>query len=137
MHNDNIDRAATIRNVKQFLKDYPSWHQADLRLQRLSQIRELTPVEQHQLAVATSECQLREMTMALMTEAGDLTDFWATLLTWRYLNCWSVTKVCQHAATRLGLEYLSERTYMRYQNRALLSFATLCPHNLFVPKKKD
>lgn len=133
--NGSLDEAATIQNAKQFLKDYSTWNLKMLRWQQLSQFRDLTPTEKRQATKATLECQLREKTLVLMNEADETTSFFSDLLTWRYLNGWSVTKVCQRLADHHQLDYLSERTYMRDQQRAMLRFAKLCPRDLVIRKK--
>lgn len=132
--NHQIGPETTIKKAKRFLKDYESWHLTILRLQQVSQIRSLSSAEEKQLAKASFECQIRQKTLNVMRETDDVSSLLADLLKWRYLCHWTVPKVCQQLADKYQLGYLSERTYMRYQNHAILDFAVLCPINLLMRK---
>lgn len=132
--NHQINQGATIKKAKQFLKEYDSWHLTTLRLRPASQIRVLSPVEEKQLAKASFECQVRQKTLDVMRETDDVSSLLADLLRWRYLCHWTVPKSCQQLADKYQLGYLSERTYMRYQNHAILNFAILFPIDLLIQK---
>lgn len=143
---ENIDIKQTRRNAKQFLKDYHDWKLESYRFQSWIQSPNLSSshasgsvtnsTEERVVASANAEfeCSLRLKTLEQLTQSGPKGAYYADLLRFRWLNKWSVKKVCEALADKYNVDFIAERTYATHQNIALWEFAIICPRNLMVKK---
>ena len=123
----NIDESTTIASAKDFLKDYEFWHLQKLQLDQVQHLgyKKLPTLEMpsERAAKIELECYLRTHTIQVMHNDTENVAFLANILRLRYLNGYTITKTCFKLA-------ISERSFTRRQNEALLAFALVCPFNL-------
>lgn len=134
-----LDRDATIQNAKQYLAEYHDWKIEAARFTLSLQsptISDMPGSPSHGnsqedkvigKANAQYECSIRMNTIHLMGSIDDDNAMLADLLEYRFINKWKVKKVCERLADKYDLGYLAERTYNDYQNKALWTFAIVCP----------
>ena len=124
----DIDESATIASAKDFLNDYKFWHLQKIRLVQVQHLgyKELPTLEipSERAAKIELECFLRLHTIQVMHEDDtDNMPLLADILRLRYIKGYTITKTCFELS-------LTERSFTRRQNEALLSFALICPFNL-------
>ncbi|GAX06823.1 hypothetical protein IWT25_02170 [Secundilactobacillus pentosiphilus] len=134
-----LDRDATVQNAKKFLMEYHDWKIEAARFSLSLQspvISDMPSAPSHGntqentivgKANAQFECSVRLNTIHLLGSIDDDNALLADLLEYRFINGWRVKKVCERLAEKYGLGYLAERTYNDYQNKALWTFAIVCP----------
>ncbi len=134
-----LDREATVQSAKRFLMEYQDWKIEAARFTLSLQspvISDMPSAPSHDntqentivgKANAQFECSIRLNTIHLMGSIDDDNALLADLLEYRFINGWRVKKVCERLAEKYDLGYLAERTYNDYQNKALWTFAIVCP----------
>lgn len=140
----NINKTKTKQNVKTFLTEYHAWH---LEQARFSLWFNTVSEDNHNglnissfsitsKARASFECQLRLKTLAQLTQISEHSAFLSQLLTYRYIQEFSVKKTCEKLAEGDDNQsiFITERSFSNYLNEALWEFAIVCPRNLMVKK---
>lgn len=136
----DIDLKRTQNNAKAFLKEYRTWKLEYSRFHSwlaagtVKTTDELKQKNNIEAARADFECALRIKTLEQLAQVDDHCCFLSDLLFFRYINNWTVVKVCSKLAEKYELDYIAERTYTNYLHEALWSFAVICPHDLMAKK---
>lgn len=131
----NLNERATIKQAKAFLKAYPYWHLQKQRLAyRHNRLLSASDASTDALLKSDDECKLRTDTLEIMGQTNEQLGFLADLLNFRFIRDFQINKVCNLLTDKYHKEYISERTFSRYQNQALLAFAIACPKDLTVKK---
>lgn len=133
----HTDRTATIKNVKGFLTDYYRWNLQRHRFSGRIRYNDIMDfVDDGDLdseyAQAEFECQLRLKTLKIMQSIDNDSSFLSDLLKYRFINRYHIKYTCELLAEKYSRDYISERTFNRYQTRALLAFSLVCPRDLIV-----
>lgn len=128
----NVNKSATIASAKDFLRDYGFWRLQEIRIKQVEDLNykklPTLSMPSEQAAKITLECSLRLHTIRAMQADGNAdTRLLADILELRYIKKLTVTQA------RLQLS-ISERSFARRQNDALLAFAFACPYNLVTTK---
>ncbi len=114
--------ATLIKEAKKLLQDYVYWKVKKQSFSNWIYHSEATLSEGAEQA--DFECQFRLKTIEAMRAAGH--DKYADILTLRFIQRKSILMACTELESRYG-QYVSERSFNRYQNKALLIFAHACP----------